>query len=148
MFQSIKKARTCSFALLICDTAAKTDCILLLWESPKVAASPRSHSLSWSEYNHTLYRGRFWDNIYTSHNGLPSSPDGLSNGPPNGPDGPLNDPDGPPNGPDGGAGDRRLRPGELTIQGIMSPPIFVSWDQYSSLFLALQKKSKILFWVL
>ena len=30
----------------------------------------------------------------------------------------------------------------------MSPPIFVSWDQYSSLFLAIQRKSKILFLVL
>ena len=32
----------------------------------------------------------------------------------------------------GPASDRRLRPGWLTNQGIMSPPIFVSWDQYSS----------------
>ena len=30
----------------------------------------------------------------------------------------------------------------------MSPPIFVSWDKYSSLFWALQRKSRILFWVL
>ena len=73
------------------------------------------------------------NNIYTSHNGPLSSPDG----PPNDPDGPSNgpySPYGPPNDPDGRAGDRRLRPGELTNQGIMSPPIFVSWDQYSSLF--------------
>ena len=30
----------------------------------------------------------------------------------------------------------------------MSPPIFVSWEQYSSLFWALQRKSRILFWAL
>ena len=30
----------------------------------------------------------------------------------------------------------------------MSPPIFVSWDKYSSLFWALQRKSRILFLVL
>ena len=36
----------------------------------------------------------------------------------------------------------------LTNQGIMSPPIFVSWDKYSSLFWALQRKSRILFWAL
>ena len=74
---------------------------------------------------------RQYDNIYKSPNGPPNGPDG----PPNDPYGPPNGPsNGPSNGPDGRAGDRRLRPGELTNQGIMSPPIFVSWDQYSSLF--------------
>ena len=56
----------------------------------------------------------------------------------NGPDSPSNGLDGPSNGtsndPDGRAGDRRLQQGLLTNQWIMSPPIFVSWDQYSSLF--------------
>ena len=64
-----------------------------------------------------------------------------SNGPPNGPDGPPNDPDGPsngpyspygpPNDPDGRAGDRQLWP---DCQGIMSPPIFVSYNTVPTIF--------------